>query len=365
MAAIDVKSAEALVSDAARAFSEGLKGLTERALAEAHEERQRLADEAVKQSEGKKSLETERRRLEELQAQLNEEKRQLERGFARLAQDRAELESSQARRTAGSTPSFGGDASPCGRCRVAPAGVWGSDQNVHGNTASGSSGSQGMLSRCPDEVLASACNGRSSFADYAAVAGGRILVDFRPAIFALALEKFADAEDAPVAADGAELERRFMNMLAQHGLRGWVYREICEEVESSVSIRGRRYAVLPTSGPEEASVLLDMYDSIVNVPLGWEVLSTGQDGFNDVIQELAKNGWGTSLLCVRNADGGFSSYRTALYTHGAAAGTRVSADSRVLQALDEQDSQFKFSAGMVLSGRLVICTSRGACSGNR
>mmetsp|Transcript_40546 Transcript_40546/g.71314 ORF Transcript_40546/g.71314 Transcript_40546/m.71314 type:complete len:394 (-) Transcript_40546:117-1298(-) len=392
MAAIDVKSAEALVSDAARTFSEGLKGLTARAVAEVDVERQRLVDEAHKLSEGKASLEAERRRLEELRGRLDEEYRHLERGFSRLAQERAEFESGKATKSTG-TPSFGAAQSPSVLSRretldardggVSPSGLesWatapcfrGFQKDIQSNVASCSSSSEGVLSRCTDEVLAAAFSSRSpALADFpetyqglsSATVCGRILVDFRPALLTPALEKFMDSEDVPVVANGAELERRFLDLLAQHGAQGWVYHETCEELVDSLVIRGRRYAVLPSAGPEEASVLLDMYDSIVSVPPGWEVLSTAQDGFQDIIQELAKNGWGTSLLCVKNAEGGFSSYRTALYTHGAAAGTRVSADSSVLQVVDNQGTQYKFSKGMVLSGRLVICASRAGHGRNR
>lgn len=384
MAAIDVKTAEALASDAARAFSEGLKGLTARAVAEVDVERQRLVDEASKLSEGKLSLEAERRRLEELRAHLDEESRHLEKGFARLAQERAEFESGKAVKST-RTPTFGAALSPESLCRretldardgLGSAGTSSFttarcnreiDKDTQSPVAICSSSSEGVLSRCTDEVLRAAFSSRSpEFTDSPGTCqefsssglSGRLLVDFRPALFAPALDKLMDPEDVSAVACATELEKRFLDLLAQHGAQGWVYNETSQELVDSMVIRGHRYAVLPSAGPEEDSVLLDMYDRIVSVPPGWKVMSTEQDGFQDVIEVLAQSGWGTSLLCVKNAEGGFSSYRTALYTHGAAAGTRVSADSSVLQALDNQGTQFKFSKGMVLSGRLVICASR-------
>jgi hypothetical protein len=121
------------------------------------------------------------------------------------------------------------------------------------------------------------------------------------------------------------------------------------------------YAVLPDAQQDEASVLQDMFGASVVVPRGWEVLSTSVEGFPWIIEELTKHGWGTSLLCVQNEKGRFSSYRTRLYTHGGM-GELLSADSAVLQPIAEPlcmgERHYQFSKGMVLSGRLVIRTVR-------
>jgi len=137
----------------------------------------------------------------------------------------------------------------------------------------------------------------------------------------------------------------------------------CEEaLKFRVSVGVHGYAVLPDVQQDESNVLQDMFGTLVAVPRGWEVLSTSAEGFPSIIAELTKHGWGTSLLCVQNDKGRFSSYRTRLYTHGGDIGELLSADSRVLQPVAEPlcmgEQQYQFSKGMVLSGRLVIRTAR-------
>jgi len=135
-----------------------------------------------------------------------------------------------------------------------------------------------------------------------------------------------------------------------------------EALTFRVSVGVHGYAVLPDVQQDESNVLQDMFGTVVVVPRGWEVLSTSVEGFPSIIAELTKHGWGTSLLCVQNEKGRFSSYRTRLYTHGGDMGELLSADSRVLQPVAEPlctgEQQYQFSKGMVLSGRLVIRTAR-------
>merc|ERR1719326_28188 len=133
--------------------------------------------------------------------------------------------------------------------------------------------------------------------------GGRVLLDFRPKSLA-SLLKQVDSEQDGRKPSHEEYERaRFMDLLQKFGFQGWIYQDFAQnlQVDSLLAYRGRRYAVLPPAAPEEATVLLDMYDVAVTVPPGWEVLNTGHRNFEEVIGELSKHGWGTSLLCVKNA----------------------------------------------------------------
>jgi len=349
---IDLSAAEALAAEAAQSFSEGLLSLTKQAAYEAKSERSRLVEES--------------RRLEELRLSLEEERRCLDRGFAQLAEEQGALEVSD---------SLPGSLSPIRRhAREEPV----SPLDIEADAGAGRGfhlfppvrasmapppaiieDCQGTLTRCSDDDFIDILMGRRQPLDVAG-SGGRVLLDFRPSGLVSLLKRLDGPEERHKASH--EVDRaRLMELLEQFGMQGWVYQDFAQnlQVDSLLAYRGRRYAVLPPAGPEEATVLLDMYDVVVTVPPGWEVLNTGRQNFNDVIGELSKRGWGTSLLCVKNAEGGFSSYRTMLYTHGGPAGTRVSNDSRVLQAVEDGShcEKFKFSKGMVLSGRVVICTS--------
>jgi len=351
---IDISAAEALAAKAAQSFSEGLLSLAQEAANEANLERLRLAEEA--------------RRLEELRLSLEEERRCLDRGFAQLAEEQGALEVSD---------SLPGSLSPIRRQTQGEPGSpldiegagWKLSLPLRASTTSPAAAvvedCQGTLSRCAPEDFIEILMGQRDSLELAG-SGGRVLLDFRPASLA-ALLKQVDSINHEDGRNEHYESARIMDLLEKFGFQGWIYQDFAQnlQVDSLLAYRGRRYAVLPPAGPEESTVLLDMYDVAVTVPPGWEVLNTGHRNFGESIGELSKHGWGTSLLCVKNAEGGFSSYRTTLYTHGGPAGTRVSNDSRVLQTIDEGSrcERFKFSKGMVLSGRVVICTSSGVREG--
>lgn len=354
---LDLSAAEALAAESAQSFSEGLRRLVQKAASEAKLERLQLADEA--------------RRLDELRLSLEEDRRRLDRGFARLSEERGALEVSDSLGESLSPIRRQTRGEPCSPLDIeADAGA---GRGIHFLSSSGGinpppatavvEDCQGTLTHCSDEALVSVLSGRCSSWEVAGK-GGRVLVDFRNSALVPFLERLA-ADGCQV---GAGNEQRLLQLLEKFSLQGCIYQDLAQNllVDSCLAFRGRRYAVLPPAGPEEAAVLLDMYDVAVTVPPGWEVLCTGHPGFDDSMGELSKHGWGTSLLCVKNAEGGFTSYRTVLYTHGGQAGSKVSGDSRVLQAGDGNEhasKTFKFSKGMVLSGRLVICTSSTAREG--
>lgn len=352
---------EALVAETARSFSEGLSSLGEKAAYDTKLERLRLENEA--------------RRLEELRGRLEEDRRRLDRGFDRLSEQRGavDLEVSDSipeslspiRRHTQCEPGSPLDieadagAGPASPCRAnTPAALSAAAARAKIEDC------QGTLTLCSDEALVSVLSGQCGSQEIAGH-GGRMLVDLRPAALLPFLERLAD--DGCQAGHSGSCEQRLLELLEKFGLQGWIYQDIAQNlrVDSLLAYRGRRYAVLPAAGPEEAAVMLDMYDMAVTIPPGWEVLSTDLSDFPETIAELSKHGWGTSLLCVKNGVGGFSSYRTVLYTHGGPAGTRVSSDSRVLQTIDDggRCEKFKFSKGMVLSGRVVICMAGAAREG--
>lgn len=357
---IDISAVEALAAQAARSFSEGLVKLGQKAASEAKLERLRLDDEA--------------HRLEELRLALEEERRCLDRGFAQLAaEQRLEVSDS----LPGSLSpirrqTHGEPGSPLDIEADAGAGIASWKLSLPLRASSAPAGfiedCQGTLTQCPREDFIEILIGLRDPAELAGI-GGRVLLDFRPSALALLLKQNDEPEDRHEPLHGQSDSARFRDILDKFGLQGWIYQDLAQnlQVDSLLAYRGRRYAVLPAAAPSEATVLLDMYDMAVTVPPGWEVLDTGHQNFNEVISELSKHGWGTSLLCVKNANDGFSSYRTTLYTHGGPAGSLVSSDSKVLQAVDDRGrpERYKFSKGMVLSGRLVVVSSSGMNGGLR
>ena len=95
-----------------------------------------------------------------------------------------------------------------------------------------------------------------------------------------------------------------------------------------------------------------MCGQTIIIPDGWSILSTDMDDFNQVIQTLSENGWGTLRLCVRDAEtNGFASYSTIL-RHFGVRGEKLSDNTAVLIPDPDNPRKYKFNESKV-SGRVV------------
>lgn len=345
MAILDLKKLEGLTNDVTHMFSEGLRNLSNQNL-EVQKERSRL-------EEKRKEFERASREFEQEKAAFQEQKAHFEHKCAAIENDKH-----------GGTASVGTASSRGGRDQVRKRrshslGYCTAAQSVR-NSTEHTLHERSTLTRCSDSVLAAYFSGREKFEE-SSDESSRLLIDYKPELFKRLLNcevGSADHQQGHVV-DSFEhtmiVERKMMQLLSDCGLRGWIYRNyVPDPHDFSIELAGHRYAVLPPAWADESKVLLDMYDATVTVPEGWEVLTTLERNFAKVMKKLTRHGWGTSLLCVKNAEGGFSSYRTTLYTHGGSAGSCLSNNSSVLQALDSNFREFRFSGGMILSGRLVI-----------
>eukprot|EP00747_Dinoflagellata_sp_TGD_P038975 gnl/TRDRNA2_/TRDRNA2_139982_c1_seq1.p1 gnl/TRDRNA2_/TRDRNA2_139982_c1~~gnl/TRDRNA2_/TRDRNA2_139982_c1_seq1.p1 ORF type:complete len:157 (+),score=21.93 gnl/TRDRNA2_/TRDRNA2_139982_c1_seq1:66-473(+) len=102
-----------------------------------------------------------------------------------------------------------------------------------------------------------------------------------------------------------------------------------------------------------------MQDQLLVVPSGWEILSSKCEDFEQVMKTLTGYCWGTNTLCVRNADGGFDSYTTAVRTVSGSPGSLFQADIDWLESVGSAGREFRFRG---LSGRLVIRARQQAMS---
>lgn len=119
-----------------------------------------------------------------------------------------------------------------------------------------------------------------------------------------------------------------------------------------VSIGDRAYTVLPLKEPGASSLGHDLWNHIVEVPEGWEVLSTQMEGFNHAISVLGQHRWGAMVLGVRNASRGFDAYWTPLFGDGSFAAQLCEANVDWIETAGQED-QRRFR--MTYSGlRLVI-----------
>lgn len=130
-----------------------------------------------------------------------------------------------------------------------------------------------------------------------------------------------------------------------------------EDFNNAVRIGLRSYTVLPPHSKHSTKPSHSMCNQTVTVPDGWEILSTGMEDFQQVIQELSHNGWGTLRLCVRDADtDGFASYSTPL-RHFGAPGEKLSDNTKIVIPDPENPRKFTFDSAKV-SARLVIRSNR-------
>merc|ERR1712048_1064961 len=90
----------------------------------------------------------------------------------------------------------------------------------------------------------------------------------------------------------------------------------------------------------------------LTVPRGWHVLSSSSLGFQEVIQKLARHGWGAGLLLTHDSsNGGFSGFRTQLSKSGCV-GTKFEEPPQWFRSVSEDGRTFTFAGS---SYRVVIC----------
>lgn len=339
----DRAAALALAESAAAAFAEGLQGLVAAAEAELAAARKILDDEANSLAQREECLEAARAQLEgersevaEFQEALQGEAAQLTEASSRLRSDEAALAVARSR--------FEEERRSWGQ------------ETVHFNVSGAAQIStlRSTLVQCEDSVLAAALSGRWSVEKDE---DGRIFVDFPPKLFVSLVEymqnRSIEDPEAPTPTpvfEAPEVEAQFQRMLQYYGLLEWVYRP--DPVDFSVILGRHCYAVLPPRSPDEATAGRDMQDRVLEVPRGWEVLSSEAEGFEATIVELTARCWGTHLLCVENSQGGFDSYRTAVRTVGGPPGSIFQADIDWLEKVEgDSHVRFRFRG---LSGRLVV-----------
>lgn len=131
-----------------------------------------------------------------------------------------------------------------------------------------------------------------------------------------------------------------------------------------VSVGDRAYTVLPLKEPEAMSLGHELWNHVVEVPEGWEVLSTQMENFHQVMSVLGQHRWGAMVLGVRNGKRGFDAYWTPLFGDGSFAAQLCEADvdwiepagPEVLNQQEQQQRRYR----MTYSGlRLVIRKAHG------
>jgi len=309
----DGNAAQALAVEAARSFGEGLRCIVSAASALVAEQELRATQELLKLTEERGRLLKERQVLELDRSRFEEERR-----------------------------------------LFAPGGVEMSDMvplNVGDEVMLAVLRS--TLTQCTDSMLAAAFSGRW---ELPRDKDGRVFIDFPSMLFVpliehLRMRRIEDDHDhapPPPYLGSADLEAQFQRMLRYYGVEDWVYRR--DPVAHSLSIGDQNYGVLPPRAPEENEALSDMKGQIVEVPRGWEVLSSTSEAFDDVIRELTSHGWGAAFLCVINEKGGFDGYRTTLHS-GGPAGSISSLSTGWPEVTGEDERSYEFPSS---SYRLVV-----------
>lgn len=126
-----------------------------------------------------------------------------------------------------------------------------------------------------------------------------------------------------------------------------------------VSVADRAYTVLPLKEPSCSSLGHDLWNHVVEVPEGWEVLSTQMEGFPAAMNVLGQHRWGAMVLGVQNAKRGFDAFWTPLFGDGSFAAQLCEEDVDWIEKVGAEDPPRRFR--MTYSGlRLVIRMKAGA-----
>lgn len=121
--------------------------------------------------------------------------------------------------------------------------------------------------------------------------------------------------------------------------------------DCQLSFQGYAYSVLPLQCPDAANLGHDLWNKMVELPQGWEVLSQTDPEFNSALFALTSHGWGAIVLGVRNAKNGFDAYWTPLFGDGSHAGHLCEEDVDWIDPVKQRENQFR----MTYSGlRMVI-----------
>lgn len=333
--AFDRNAALAVAEASAASFAEGLKLIVATVEESLEAERRRLADESRSVAEAKSNLELGCARLEAERSEVLACQEELAAEAALVLAGREDLKHERARLDMDRR-------------------LWGGD-TVHFNVSGAAqiSALRSTVALCEESMLAASLSGRWPVPRDDE---GRVFINFSPQLFLplvehMQLRSVEDPEEpaAPPEFESDEVQARFEQMLRYLGMLEWVYRP--ELIEESVVVGKHCYATLPPQAPEETTVGRDMQDLALEVPRGWEVLSTSNHDFDQVIGELTLHCWGTQVLCVLNDRGSFDGYRTSLRTVGGPPGSVFQADIDWLQAVEGPRQRFRFRG---LSGRLVV-----------
>lgn len=121
----------------------------------------------------------------------------------------------------------------------------------------------------------------------------------------------------------------------------------------TVAVGDCTYAVLPLKEPSAPNLGHDLWNHVVEVPEGWQVLCASTSGFHHVMAELTRHSWGAIVMGVRNEKNGFDAYWTTSFGDGSHAGQLCEGDVDWIEEVEEGGRRFR----MTYSGlRLVICS---------
>lgn len=117
-----------------------------------------------------------------------------------------------------------------------------------------------------------------------------------------------------------------------------------------------RYSVLPAQTPDAPNLGHDEWNQTVELPPGWEVVATTDNGFLATINWLSQRRWGAMVLGVQNASRGFDAYWTPLFSDGSHAGQRCEADVDWIEAVPSARHKQRVFRMTYTGLRLVIRT---------
>lgn len=103
------------------------------------------------------------------------------------------------------------------------------------------------------------------------------------------------------------------------------------------------YSVLPLQEPSAPNLGHDLWNHTIDLPDGWEVVSSGGAALDGAVAALTQHGWGAMVLGVRNASQGFDAYWTPLFGDGTRAGQLCEADVDWIEPISDDGRRFRMN----------------------
>eukprot|EP00438_Fugacium_kawagutii_P002774 Skav202258 [mRNA] locus=scaffold1417:379124:381176:+ [translate_table: standard] len=127
--------------------------------------------------------------------------------------------------------------------------------------------------------------------------------------------------------------------------------------ENCIQYNGTNLAVWPPASPHSVEEGTDMRGLVVEIPLGWQLVNSTQEGFDNIRQRvIARYPWHTNVLVTSGPNGQLQGWLTS--RHGDAGNQWVRLDSGHVEKRDQSHFHFKATSLRLLIQEKTVATPK-------